>query len=107
MFTRTVAIHTKRGKGKELSTVMNEKVLPLLRRQPGFVDEITLVSSTNPDQMLALSFWQSEHNAKEYNTTQFSTIRQIVDPFLDSPPTVKTFNVDTSTFHKIALGKAA
>ncbi len=107
MFTRTVEIHTKPGKGKELSTVVNEKVLPLLRRQPGFVDEITLVSSTNPDDMLALSFWQSENDAEQYNSAQYSTIRQIVDPFLATPPTVKTFNVDTSTFHKIARGKAA
>ena len=107
MFTRTVEIHTKPGKGKELSTVVNEKVLPLLRRQPGFVDEITLVSSSNPDQILAISFWQSENEAEQYNSTQYSTVRQIVDPFLDGSPNVRTFNVDTSTFHKIARGKAA
>jgi quinol monooxygenase YgiN len=107
MFTRVVALQTKPGKAKELSSTLNEKVLSLLRKQPGFVDEISLISSTEPDRILALSFWKSEQDAERYNHEHFPTIRDIVRPFLEAEPDVETFNVDTSTVHKIALGKAA
>ena len=107
MFTRVVAIHTKPGKARELSSTVNEKVLPLLRKQPGFVDEITLISDTEPERILALSFWKSEEDAERYRQEQFARINDILRPLLEAEPDVETFNVDTSTVHKIALGKAA
>lgn len=107
MFTRVLHIHTKTGKARDLSTTLNEKVIPLLKKQPGFVDEITLVSSDNPDQMLALSFWETEQHAQSYNKEQFPTINKLVTPFLQSDPTIETYNVDVSTLQKISRGKAA
>jgi heme-degrading monooxygenase HmoA len=107
MFTRVVEIHTKTGKTKELSATINDKVLPILKKQSGFVDEITLVSSTEPDRILALSFWMSEEDAARYNNEQFPKVDEIIRPLLETAPKVETFNVDTSTTHKIAKGKAA
>lgn len=48
MFTRTVEVAAKSGKAKELSNTINEKVLPTLKKQAGFVDETILVSDTEP-----------------------------------------------------------
>ena len=48
MFTRVVEITCKSGKAKELSSTINEKVLPILKKQTGFVDEAVLVSYTEP-----------------------------------------------------------
>jgi quinol monooxygenase YgiN len=107
MFTRVVDIRTKTGKARELSTTLNEKVLAILRKQPGFVDEIMLVSSTDPDRILALSFWETEENAQHYNREQFPKINEILTPLLQTPPKVETFNVDISTTHKISKEKAA
>jgi heme-degrading monooxygenase HmoA len=107
MFTRIVHIQTKGGKARELSTAVTEKVLPILRKQTGFVDEITLVSSTNPDQVLALSFWESEEYAQRYHREQFPVINEILKPLLQTNPTIETFHVDNSTTHGISKGKAA
>ena len=107
MFTRVVEIRTRTGKSKEFSTTLNEKVLPILRKQPGFVDEITLVSNAEPERFLALSFWQSEEQAERYHHEQFPRITELLENLLENEPQVQTFNVDTSTTHKIARGKAA
>ena len=107
MFTRVVEIRTKLGKTRDFSATLNEKVLPILRKQPGFVDEITLVSTTEPDRVLALSFWQSEADAEKYNREQYHMVTQILTPLLNIPPRVQTFDVDTSTTHRISKGKAA
>ena len=101
MFTRAVDIHTKPGKARELSTTVNDKVLPILKKQPGFVDEITLVSNTSPDRMLALSFWESEEQAQRYHHEQVHKINDMVAPLLQTSPKVETFNVDISTIQKI------
>ncbi len=107
MFTRVVELRTRAGKSKEFSTTLNEKVLPILRKQPGFVDEITLVSNREPERILALSFWQNEEQAERYHHEQFPHITEILNNDLENEPQVETFNVDTSTTHKIARGKAA
>jgi heme-degrading monooxygenase HmoA len=107
MFTRIVEIHTKTGKAKEFSTTLKEKVLPILKKQSGFVDEITLISNTEPERILALSFWDSEKDAERYNKDQFPKVNEILNSVLESAPKVETFTVDTSTTHKITKGKAA
>ena len=107
MFTRVVEIRTKQGKTREFSATLNEKVLPILRKQPGFVDEITLVSTTEPDRVLALSFWESEADAERYNREQYPIVTEILKPLLDIQPRIQTYDVDTSTTHHIVKGKAA
>jgi quinol monooxygenase YgiN len=107
MFTRVVEIRTKLGKTRDFNVMLNEKVLPILRKQPGFVDEITLVSNTEPDRVLALSFWESEADAERYHSEQYSNVTEILKPLLDLQPRIQTYNVDTSTTHHISKGKAA
>jgi hypothetical protein len=51
MFTRTVELTPKSGKARELANTINEKVLPILKKQPGFVDETLLVSDAEPNQI--------------------------------------------------------
>jgi hypothetical protein len=52
MFTRVVELISKSGKAKELSDTINEKVVPILKKQRGFVDETVLVSDADP-----ITFW--------------------------------------------------
>jgi len=107
MFTRVVEIRTKSGKAHDLTNSVSDKILPILRKQPGFVDEITLISNTDPSRVLALSFWQSEQDAERYHREQFHNVTDILTSLIEAPPKVQTFNVDTSTTHNIAKGKAA
>ena len=52
MFVRLVEVKTKPGKAKEVCNTLHDKVLSTLKAQPGFVDEIVLVS--DPDGILAM-----------------------------------------------------
>lgn len=107
MFTRTVEVTTKPGKAKELSNTINDKVLPILKKQVGFVDETVLVSDTEPNRGLAISFWNTKEDAERYHKEQYPAIQEMIRPLLDADPVVRTFNVDSSTTHKIAASKAA
>jgi heme-degrading monooxygenase HmoA len=107
MFTRTVEVTTKPGKARELATVINDRVLSILKKQAGFVDETVLVSDSEPDRVLAISFWNKKEDAERYQKEQYPAVQEMIRHLLDSEPAVRTFNVDSSTQHKIAAGKAA
>ena len=107
MFTRIVELTAKSGKAKELTTIINDKVLPILRKQSGFVDETVLVSDTEPSRVLAQSFWNSKEDAERYNREQYPAVHEMIRHLLETEPAIRTFNVDSSTTHKIAESKAA
>jgi heme-degrading monooxygenase HmoA len=107
MFTRVVEITAKTGKGKELTRTVNDQILPILKSQPGFVDELALVSQENPDRLLALSFWKTREDAEKYNREGFPRVNDVIRNLVETTPQVHTFDVVTSTIQKIAAGKAA
>jgi heme-degrading monooxygenase HmoA len=107
MFTRTVEVIAKSGKARELAHTINDKVLPILKKQTGFVDETLLVSDAEPNRILALSFWNSKEDAERYHREQYPLVHEMVRQLLEAEPVIRTFNVDSSTTHKIAAGKAA
>src|ERR1700687_3363270 len=107
MFTRVVEVNSKPGKSHELANTINEKVLPILRQQAGFIDETVLTSETEPNRVMALSFWKTKETAEPYQREQCAKLTEILSHHLESPPAVRTFNVHTSTPHRIAAGKAA
>jgi heme-degrading monooxygenase HmoA len=107
MFTRVVEITTKAGKARDLTRTVSDKVLSILKTQTGFQDEILLVSDEDPNRVLAISFWKSKENADVYNREQFSKVTEIIRNLIEGTPQVRTFEVEQSTVHKIAAGRAA
>jgi quinol monooxygenase YgiN len=107
MFTRTIEVICKPGKNKELTDLVRDKITPILRKQPGFVDEVILTSEMEPNRGLAISFWNSREDAERYNRNEFPRIHEMMQPLLETSPIVKTYNVELSTVHKVAAGKAA
>ena len=74
---------------------------------PEWVDEIVLVSDTEPDQVLAISFWNARPDAELYRREQFPKIQDSVRQLLETEPVIRTFNVHTYVGQKIAAEKAA
>jgi heme-degrading monooxygenase HmoA len=107
MYTRVVEINSKSGKAREVCNTIDDKVLPILRKQAGFVDETVIVSDTEPNKILALSFWKSREDAQRYEREQFDNVQKTVQHLLETAPVVRTFDVHTSTIHKVSAEKAA
>lgn len=105
MFVRVVEVKTKPGKAKEVCHTIHEKVLATLRAQPGFVDEVVLVSDA--EGILAMSFWKTKEDADRYSREQYGKVADLIQHAVHHAPKVHTFDVETSTVHKISKGKAA
>lgn len=107
MFTRVVELRCKPGKTNDVCSTANDKVLPILRKQQGFQDELVLVSQTDHNKVLAISFWNRREDAERYHNEQFSRITETIRPLIEGEPQVGNYDVNTSTAHNITLGRAA
>ena len=105
MYTRAVELTTKPGKANELAKTIQEKALPILKKQPGFVDEVVLISDKDANNVVGVSFWQNKEDAERYHREQFPKIHELVKHLVETDPVVRTFEVHSSTTHRIAAGK--
>jgi len=86
---------------------IDDKVLPILKKQRGFVDETVLVSDAEPNRILGLSFWDSKEDAERYHREQYPQVHETMKHLLDTEPVIRTFDVESSTTHRITAHKAA
>jgi heme-degrading monooxygenase HmoA len=107
MYTRIVEITSKSGKSRELCNAIEEKVVPILKKQTGFVDETVLVSDADPDQVLGLSFWNSKEDAERYHQEQYPKVHEMLEQLIETEPAIRTFDVQASTTRQITARRAA
>jgi len=106
MFARNVSIHLKSNMLSDYTRTFEKNVLPLLRKQNGFKDEITFAGPGGVD-VTAISLWESKTDAEAYNTNTYPEVLKTMARFIEGTPKVKTSDVVTSTFHKIDVHASA
>src|SRR5678816_1162140 len=102
MFARNVSIHLKSNMLSDYTRAFEKNVLPLLRQQKGFRDEITLSNPGSVD-VIAISLWDTRANAEAYNTNTYPEVLRTLARMVDGTPKVQTFEAVTSTFHNVAV----
>ena len=106
MFARRVYMHLKPNSVAELTQKLEKDVLPLLRKQKGFQDEITFVGQGGREAF-AISLWDKAENAEAYNRGTYPEVTKILAAVVEGTLQVETFEVANSTFHRIAAAVAA
>jgi heme-degrading monooxygenase HmoA len=106
MFARRVYMHLKPNSVAEFTQRLEKDILPLLRKQNGFQDEITFVGQSGTEAF-AISLWDKAENAEAYNRSSYPEVTKILATVVEGTPQVETFNVVNSTFHKLAAAAAA
>jgi heme-degrading monooxygenase HmoA len=101
MFARHVAVKLKPGTLTEFTSVMDNEILPWLRKQKGFLDMITLAASGGRE-IVSISFWDQEENAQLYDSTTYPEVLQILKKILAGKPQVRTLAVVSSSLQKVA-----
>ena len=102
MFARNVSIHLKPNTLSDYTRTFEKDILPMLRKQNGFKDEITFAGAGGID-VTAISLWENKTDAEAYNTNTYPEVLKTMARFIEGTPRVQTSDVVTSTFHKIAV----
>ena len=101
MFARSVSFHLKPGRAAEFTQLLDKDVIPVLRKQKGFQDEIAFVAPGGTDAV-GISVWDLKENAETYGRGAYPGVLKTLAQVVDGTPQVQTYEVSNSTFHKIA-----
>ena len=92
-FARNVRFQIKNGKEQEFAGLFEKEVLPMLRKQEGFQEEVTLV---NPKGVHAISLWDNRKNAETYGTSTYPQVLAKLTTVIEGTPTVETYETAAS-----------
>ena len=101
MYARNVSIHLKPNMLSDYTQTLEKDVLPLLRKQNGFKDEIAFSGSGGTD-VTAISLWDNKANAEAYNSNTYPDVVKTLARVMDGTPKVQSGEVVNSTIHQIA-----
>jgi hypothetical protein len=106
MFARKVSVRLKADAAGLFIQKMEDEIIPLLRKQKGFLDEITLISQSGKE-IYAYSFWENSDDAETYDRTTFREVTSLLTGLIEGAVRIHTYMVANSTFHKIASAAAS
>jgi hypothetical protein len=106
VFARKVSVQLKPNSTAEFTRRLETDVIPLLRKQKGFQDEITFVTTGGRDAF-GISLWDRTEDADAYSRKAYSEVAKLLATVVEGTPQVETYEVSNSTFHKILAAVTA
>jgi heme-degrading monooxygenase HmoA len=106
MFARSVYLHLKPNCVAEFTQTIDDKVIPILRKQKGFQDEIAFIVP-NGTEAVSITLWDRREDAESYSRGGYPEALRALAKVVEGNPQVQTHEVSNSTFHKIVSHVAA
>ena len=106
MFARIVSMRLKPNVAAEFTQTIEKRILPIVRKQRGFRDEITFIAPGGTEAV-GISLWDSPEQADAYNPGSYGEVLKELNKLVEGTPQVKTYDVANSTAHNIAARSAA
>ena len=100
MFVRQVSAHFKPGKFDLLNRRLENDVIPILKKQKGFRDELSFFDK-DANEAVAMSFWDTRQDAEKYSRDVYPGISQKMADTLEDTPLIRSFEVNNSTWYDI------
>ena len=98
MYARNVSFRLKSNMQSDYTRTFENQILPLLRKQKGFKEEISLCNTGSADAV-SISLWESKSNADDYNTNTYPEVLKTLAKIIDGTARVHTYETVISTFH--------
>jgi len=100
VFAQTVQLFIKPQYIQDLTRIIDKEIIPLLRKQNGFQDQMTFIV---PSGMAAvsISLWDEKENANAYIQDLHPVVLKALSNMFHGTPKLQTFEVSNSTFHGI------
>ena len=100
MFARSVSLHLKPNSAAEFTQTIDKEIIPLLRKQKGFQDEIIFLVP-GEKEAVAISLWDQKENAEAYHRRVYPAVLRALAKVVEGTPQLQTYEVSNSTFHTI------
>ena len=97
-FARNVCFTVRNGKVDEFSRLMNSEILPLVKKEKGFCQDLTIL---NGNIGMSTSVWDDRTCAETYNTKTYPEVLQKLNPVLEGTPRVDTYDTIFTTIPNV------
>ena len=98
MFARNAHFRVKSlNMAADFTKVLENEVIPLLRKQPGFKGEITLSNPGNLER-ISISLWENRSNAEAYQADIYPQVVKMLAKVIDGTPKIRTFEAVALNF---------
>lgn len=97
MFARILAYEVKLEKKEEFVKVVKNQVLPILKKQMGFLEILPFFPEKMREQkVFTISLWTTKQDAERYEREWYPKVFDILKPFLTTPVEVNYYNLETT-----------
>jgi quinol monooxygenase YgiN len=96
MFARILEFVPKFEKKDEFIKVVKNEVLPILKKQTGFLEILPFLPEDKMEKMIVVSLWTEKRYAELYLKEIFPKVEPILRPYLTTPITWKLYAVETT-----------
>jgi len=96
MFGRIVEFTPKPEMKDEIVSVLRNEVLPILSKQPGFLEFLPFVPETKTGKWITVTLWAEKRDEERWDREGYPKVDGILKFYLVAPPIVNHFNVETS-----------
>ena len=100
MFTRRDILNIKPGSAAEAGRVFKDEVIPPLRMQKGMRHEDIFITPQLSEAVLN-SYWDTRECAESYGRAAYPAALKALSKVLEGTPRLETFNISSSTFHRL------
>ncbi len=106
MFARQVSLKLRTDSVARFARVIASEVVPLLQKQAGFADQITLLSPECTEAVF-ITFWDNQESEEAFNRRQNPDLAKSLFEVIEGTPRVDVFEVINSTLFRVAGGERA
>ena len=109
MFTRFVEFEIKLEKKDEFLKVVKNEILPILQKQPGFMEFFSFwPEKLQEKRLIGITLWNKRSDVERYEKEWYPKVYELMKPYLLTPNlTVKYYNLETSLCKEFAHTFAA
>jgi heme-degrading monooxygenase HmoA len=87
---RSVRFPVQKGKVDEFKKVFTNEILPVLKTQDGFKNELLLV---NDEHVVGVSLWRGPDALKKYETSTYPKVAQKLAGLMNGQPQIERFEL--------------
>jgi heme-degrading monooxygenase HmoA len=106
MFAHKLSMYLKNDGALAFKHRIEADIIPLLRKQKGFLEEITFLY-LNGREVHAFSLWESAEHAEAFNRGTYPEVARMLASVIEGMPRVQTYEVFNSTIPKSVAAVSA
>ncbi|MGA7401048.1 MAG: hypothetical protein WCC99_07055 [Candidatus Sulfotelmatobacter sp.] len=108
MFARILDCEVKMEKKDEIVKVLKNEVLPILKKQTGFLEILPFFpEKMKEEKVIAISLWTTKADAERYEREFYPKVLEILKPFLTTPVKVSYHKLETAVCEHFVHALAA